>query len=240
MLGFIKKRVPINIDEYMDWFLFINEYKNGKTIGEIYAERNNLKEEKNEISKIKNKVNSFLLEIEEIENNGLKVIDIMSNKKIFIRDKTLPSQVKKGQGLLGILIPYSNEYYISGGKVEVIDEKEIIKIKKKIEFIKEFEKYINEFLDYNKSQGISEKTLKKYHNALFFFKSFLEGENVTNINEIKIGHIKKFLKWSKREILNYDINIREEHLIALKKFFKYLYEKNYINNIISDYITTYP
>jgi hypothetical protein len=30
---------------------------------------NNLKEEKNEISKIKNKVNSFLLDI---ENNGLK------------------------------------------------------------------------------------------------------------------------------------------------------------------------
>jgi hypothetical protein len=90
ILGFVKKRVPINIDEfisehideYMDWFLFINEYKNGKTIGEIYAERNNLKEEKNEISKIKNKVNSFLLEIEEIENNGLKVIDLMSNKKI--------------------------------------------------------------------------------------------------------------------------------------------------------------
>ena len=35
--------------------------------------------------------------------------------------------------------------------------------------------------------------------------------------------------------------MREEHLIALKKFFKYLYEKSYINNnIISDYITTYP
>jgi site-specific recombinase XerD len=96
-------------------------------------------------------------------------------------------------------------------------------------------------LDYNKSQGISEKTLEKYHNALSFFKDFLERENIKNINEIKIGHIKKFLKWSKREILNYDINTRKEHLIALKKFFKYLYEKNYINNnIISDYITTYP
>ena len=69
--------------------------------------------------------------------------------------------------------------------------------------------------------------MKKYYNALFFFKSFLERENITNINEIKIGHIKKFLKWSKKEILNYDINTREEHLIALKKFFKYLYEKNY-------------
>jgi hypothetical protein len=146
MLGFVKKRVPINIDEfisehidgYLDWFLFINEYKNGKTIGEIYAERNNLKEEKNEISKIKNNVNSFLLEIEEIENNGLKVIDIMSNKKFFIRDKTLPSQVKKGQGLIGILIPYAGEYYIFGRRVESINEEEIIKIKKRIGFIKEF------------------------------------------------------------------------------------------------------
>jgi hypothetical protein len=54
ILGFVKKRVPINIDEfisenideYIDWFLFINEYKNGKTIGEIYAERNNLKKRK--------------------------------------------------------------------------------------------------------------------------------------------------------------------------------------------------
>jgi hypothetical protein len=36
--------------------------------------------------------------------------------------------------------------------------------------------------------------------------------------------------------------MREEHLIALKKFFKYLYGKNYnyINNIISNCITTYP
>jgi hypothetical protein len=84
----------------------------------------------------------------------------MSNKKFFIRDKTLPSQVKKGQGLLGILIPYAGEYYIFGRRVEGIDEKEIIKIKKKIGFIKEFEKYINEFLDYNKSQGIGEKTLE--------------------------------------------------------------------------------
>jgi site-specific recombinase XerD len=77
-------------------------------------------------------------------------------------------------------------------------------------------------LDYNKSQGIDEKTLKKNHDTLSFFKDFLERENVKNINEIKIGHIKKFLKWSKREILNYDINTRKEHLIALKKFFKYL------------------
>lgn len=77
-------------------------------------------------------------------------------------------------------------------------------------------------MDYNKSQGIDEKTLKKYHDTLSFFKDFLERENVKNINEIKIGHIKKFLKWSKREILNYDINTRKEHLIALKKFFKYL------------------
>jgi hypothetical protein len=246
MLGFVKKRAPINVNEfinkyvyeYTDWFLFINEYKNGKTIGEIYAERNNLKEEKNEISKIKRKASSFLLEIEEVEDNGLKVTDLIGSKKLFIRDKTLPSKVKKGWGLIGILIPYSNEYYFSG-RVELIGKGEIAKIKKKIGFIKEFEKYINEFLDYNKSQGISGKTLRKYYDALSFFKDFLEGENVTNIGEIKTGHIKKFLKWSKREILNYSINMREEHLTTLRKFFKYLYEKGYINNnTISDYITT--
>lgn len=173
MLGFVKKRAPINVNEfinkyvyeYTDWFLFINEYKNGKTIGEIYAERNNLKEEKNEISKIKRKASSFLLEIEEVEDNGLKVTDLIGSKKLFIRDKTLPSKVKKGWGLIGILIPYSNEYYFSG-RVELIDKGEIAKIKKKIGFIKEFEKYINEFLDYNKSQGISGKTLGKYYDAL--------------------------------------------------------------------------
>jgi hypothetical protein len=240
MLGLVEKRVPIDIDkfigehidEYMDWFLFINEYKDGKTIGEIYAERKNLRGERNEVSKIKKKTSSFLLEIEEVEDNGLKVTDLTSNRKLFIRDKTLPLKVKKGQGLIGILIPYAGEYYFSG-VVKLIDEEGIVKIKKKILFIREFEKYVNEFLDYNKRQGISEKTLRMYHDALSFFKDFLEEENLASMNEVKVRHIEKFLKWSKRKILNYSISMREEHLITLKKFFKYLYERNYIGDNIS-------
>ncbi|MBS7657516.1 site-specific integrase [Candidatus Bathyarchaeota archaeon] len=235
MLGLIKRRTPIDVEvfvedhktEFLDWFLFVHEHRDGKTIGQIYAEKNRLDDVREEAAEIKEGVGLFLVEIEGVDTDGLKVLDLTSGEKLFVRDKTLPSQAKLGEGLLTILYPYAGEYYISGGKATRVEIGEMAKAKRKIGFIEEFENMVNEFIDHSEKKGISEKTLRKRYEALSLFTEFLSEEPITNINEIKLSHIRKFMKWSKRALPYYGITTREEHLAALKKFFRYLHEKGY-------------
>jgi len=235
ILGLIKRRTPIDVEvfieehrtEFLDWFLFVREHRYGKTIGQIYVEKNRLDDVREEVAGIKEDVGLFLVEIEGVDKDGLEVLDLTSGEKLFVRDKTLPSQVKRGEGLLVILYPYAGEYYISGGKATRVEIGEVTKAKKKIGFIEEFESIVDEFIDHSEKKGISKKTLGKRYEALSLFTEFLKEESITNINEIKLSHIRKFMKWSKRELPYYGITTREAHLAALKKFFRYLHEKGY-------------
>ena len=235
MLGLIKRRTSIDVDvfiedhktELLDWFLFVREHRDGKTVGQIYVEKNRLDDIREEVTGIKEGVKLFLGEIEGVEKDGLEVLDLASGEKLFVSDKTLPSQVKQGEGLLVILYPYAGEYYISGGKATRVKVGEVTKAKKKIGFIEEFESIVDEFMDHSEKKGISEKTLRKRYEALSLFTEFLKEESITSINEIKLSHIRKFMRWSKRELPYYGITTREEHLAALKKFFRYLHEKGY-------------
>lgn len=235
MLGLIERRTPIDVEvfieehrtEFLDWFLFVREHGGGKTIGQIYVEKNRLDDLREEVAGIKEGVGLFLVEVEGVDTDGLEVREPTSGEKLFVRDKTLPSQVKRGEGLLAILYPYAGEYYISGGKATRVEIGEVTKAKKKIGFIEEFETMVDEFIDHSEKKGISEKTLRKRYEALSLFTEFLAEEPITNIKDINLSHIKKFLKWSKRELPYYGITTREEHLAALKKFFRYLHEKGY-------------
>ena len=68
----------------------------------------------------------------------------------------------------------------------------ILKAKRNFNF------YIEDFMEYCKLKGLSRKTMKSYESSLLLFSKYIEEEyQLSKVEEIKLTHAKEYVKFTK-------------------------------------------
>lgn len=88
-------------------------------------------------------------------------------------------------------------------------------------------KYINDFIDYQKLKNYSNYTITNYKNDLYSFYDFTKKHNINNLKDIDYQFIRLYL--SELFNLNYKNKTIARHISALRSFFKYLLKENIID-----------
>lgn len=68
----------------------------------------------------------------------------------------------------------------------------ILKVKRNFNF------YIEDFMEYCKLKGLSRKTMKSYESSLLLFSKYVEEEfQLSKVEEVKLAHTKEYVKFTK-------------------------------------------
>lgn len=99
------------------------------------------------------------------------------------------------------------------------------------ENIERNKKYLEEYKTWLEDKGMSEKTIKKYViNADFFANSYLNYYDITKVED-GICDIYGFLDWNIEKSLGMSKNSLENTIAALKSFYRFMVDNNYVDNL---------
>ncbi len=109
---------------------------------------------------------------------------------------------------------------------------------KLIEIKEKNEALVADFEIYMKNNGLKDKTINKHMNAINCFVYEFMTEDIRELVEDAIVHVDEFLgTWIIRNRMHVSVNSIKENITALKKFYKYLLERDIVNKTTFDLLT---
>lgn len=232
----VPKREPIDVDEtirskrnlFLNWYLFERDFINGKTIGELYIESKDFKEDfeasrsslREDFENLRRPRYNVFTVVGKKERDEYVVMPLEGMEELLVHDRSTFQQVHIGEAIYGVLYPFGGRYYIGDDGLLKIPENEMKKYYRTKSLARLLEEKFEDFMEMK--SGLKERTKQEKEEMFSHLLEYVYHKGYTKLKQIEKMNVDNWIRCTRRRLMFFSRTREDAYRRGFRQFHKHV------------------